>query len=186
MLFDDGNSFENWAETLPRQDSHERHGCACCSALPSLLADQVDDVEQLTQSEHWAARGPAPSEVVDGLWINAKIYTMDQSQRVVDALAIRNGKVLACGYAADLIKAHGDTLQVIDAKGRIILPGFIEPHMHFLPIATIGRLEDVGPYRFSKTEDALAHLKSLAATLAPGEWLMGRQFDPSLQEGPKQ
>ena len=70
MLFDDGNSFENWAETLPRQDSHERHGCACCSALPSLLADQVDDVEQLTQSEHWAARGPAPSEVVDGLWIN--------------------------------------------------------------------------------------------------------------------
>ena len=87
---------------------------------------------------------------------------------------------------ADLIQAHGDTLQVIDAKGRIILPGFIEPHMHFLPIATIGRLEDVGPYRFSKTEDALAHLKSLAATLAPGEWLMGRQFDPSLQEGPNQ
>ncbi|MBT5462505.1 MAG: amidohydrolase [Gammaproteobacteria bacterium] len=186
MLFDDGNSFENWAETLPRQDSHERHGCACCSALPSLLADQVDDVEQLTQSEHWAARGPAPSEVVDGLWINAKIYTMDQSQRVVDALAIRNGKVLACGHAADLIKAHGDTLQVIDAKGRTILPGFIEPHMHFLPIATIGRLEDVGPYRFSKTADALAHLKSLAATLAPGEWLMGRQFDPSLQTGPDQ
>ena len=94
-MFDDGNSFENWAETLPRQDIHERHGCACCSTLPSLLADQLDDIEQLTQPEYWATRGSAPSRTVDGLWVNAKIYTMDQSQRIVDALAIRNGRVLA-------------------------------------------------------------------------------------------
>jgi len=186
MFFDDRNTFENWAETLPAYDTHDRHGCACCSALPSLLAEQFDDIEQLTQPEHWAALGQQPSKVINGLWVNAKIYTMDSAMRVVDALAIMDGKVVDCGDAADLVKAYGDTLQVIDAKGRTILPGFIEPHMHFLPIATIGGLEDVGPYRFSKTQDALTHLKSLAATLAPGEWLMGRQFDPSLQDGPDQ
>ena len=53
MFFDDRNTFENWAETLPAYDTHDRHGCACCSALPSLLAEQFDDIEQLTQPEHW-------------------------------------------------------------------------------------------------------------------------------------
>ncbi|MFB0906403.1 MAG: hypothetical protein QMA98_05480, partial [Pseudomonadales bacterium] len=84
MFFDDRNTFENWAETLPAYDTHDRHGCACCSALPSLLAEQFDDIEQLTQPEHWAARGQQPSKVINGLWVNAKIYTMDSAMRVVD------------------------------------------------------------------------------------------------------
>ena len=66
MFFDDRNTFENWAETLPAYDTHDRHGCACCSALPSLLAEQFDDIEQLTQPEHWAARGQQPSKVING------------------------------------------------------------------------------------------------------------------------
>ncbi|GIR63352.1 MAG: hypothetical protein CM15mP68_0180 [Pseudomonadota bacterium] len=46
------------------------------------------------------------------------------------------------------------------------------------------RFSNVGPKRFATTEEALAQLRDDAAEVEAGEWVVGRQFDPSLQEGP--
>ncbi len=185
MLFDSPDSFEDWIATAGFSEVGEGHGCACCSALPALLSEITGETAPLLEAEHWAERGHAPDARVDGLWINAQVFTMDDALRVVDALAVKEGRILAVGKRAELEAEFGDDLTLIDAEGQIIVPGFIEPHMHFLPIATIGRLEDVGPYRFPKTEDAMRHLATLTTSLEDGQWLMGRQFDPALQEGPE-
>jgi predicted amidohydrolase YtcJ len=183
MFFDERTSFESWPEFVREVLTEDRYGCPCCSIIPAALAEESRHAEQLTEPSHWAERSPEISQRVDGLWVNAKIYTMDDSKPFAEAMAIKDGRIVACGSTEALVAAHGQELEVIDAEGRVILPGFIEPHMHFLPIATIGQLEDIGPFRFSKTVDALAHLKKLAEGLGPNEWLLARQFDPSLQEG---
>jgi len=185
MLFDSPDSFEDWITATGFAELEDRQGCACCSSLPALLTEITDRTHPLLEAGHWADRGRALGPRVDGLWVNAKVFTMDDDLRVVDALAVSGGRIVAAGTREELEARFGDDLTLIDAEGRAILPGFIEPHMHFLPIATIGRLENVGPYRFPKTEDALSHLGTLASKLEEGQWLMGRQFDPALQEGPE-
>jgi predicted amidohydrolase YtcJ len=186
MLFDSETSFEAQLDVSGSSMSADHHGCPCCSTIPASMAAISEFGDQLTDTRYWSTRGPKLPDSETALWLNAKVYTMDEDRPFAEALAIRDGKILAVGASDELLVEYGNDLPIIDAAGGVILPGFIEPHMHFLPIATIGQLEDVGPFRFSKTEDALAHLKGLAAQLEPDEWLLARQFDPSLQEGPSE
>jgi predicted amidohydrolase YtcJ len=70
----------------------------------------------------------------------------------------------------------------------VVLPGFIEPHMHFALMAGLGQLEDVGPFReptFDDTLDALQRLQQVAAAEGPDRWVAARQFDPILLEPPR-
>ncbi|MFT5012679.1 MAG: putative amidohydrolase YtcJ [Patiriisocius sp.] len=169
--------WQGWMPTTP---------CACCSPIIAKLNSlmKIDDV-LLGNAQHWRnAASPLP-EITAGtqLFINAKIYTFDEKFSECDALAIGDGKILGTG-SAEALKTQFDKAEIVDCGGRTILPGFIEPHMHFLPIATIGQFSDVGPFRFGKVDDALGHLKTLVSDLKRNEWLVARQFDPSLQEGP--
>lgn len=160
--------------------------CACCSPIISSLNTMMTVADQqLGEVSHWQASALplAPVPVGTQLYVNARIYTVDKNFSVHDAMAVGDGKILACGSRAELTAAHPEA-EVIDCAGKTILPGFIEPHMHFLPIATIGQFADVGPFRFRETAAALDHLKTLAAELKGDQWLVARQFDPSLQEGP--
>jgi predicted amidohydrolase YtcJ len=67
----------------------------------------------------------------DRIFINAKIWTADDSQPLAEALAISGDKILAVG-ATDQIRAlaASDTV-VIDLKGRLVVPGFQDSHLHF-------------------------------------------------------
>ncbi|MGK0460089.1 MAG: putative amidohydrolase YtcJ [Candidatus Azotimanducaceae bacterium] len=159
--------------------------CACCAPIISRLNGfMAIRNEALASPDHWRSAAPPLAPIATGtrLMVNAKIYTVDGDFSKCDAMAIADGKIVATGDAKILTEQFDDA-EVVDCAGRTILPGFIEPHMHFLPIATIGQFADVGPFRFSKIDEALAHLKSLLVDLAEDEWLVGRQFDPSLQEG---
>jgi len=62
---------------------------------------------------------------------NAKIYTVNTKQPWADALAVRGGKILAVGSEKQIEKYRGPATRVIDAKGHLILPGFVDTHVHF-------------------------------------------------------
>jgi len=162
--------------------------CACCSPVISILnnAMNVTD-EELCDVSYWKYKSEMPPEPCDRkrLFVNAKIFTVDEGFSVVSALAIEDGKIVATGDGSILKEEHQDA-ELIDCQGRTILPGFVEPHMHFLPIATIGKFEDVGPFRYPSFDDALTRLRELAEAADADQWIMARQFDPSLQEGPGQ
>ncbi|MEY5038474.1 MAG: hypothetical protein RL472_1580, partial [Pseudomonadota bacterium] len=68
----------------------------------------------------------------DMIVVNAKVLTMDPAKPRADAVALGGGKVLAVGTRADVEAVAGPGAQVIDAKGRTVLPGFVESHLHLV------------------------------------------------------
>ncbi|MFM7655195.1 MAG: amidohydrolase [Paracoccaceae bacterium] len=64
--------------------------------------------------------------------VNAKVLTMDPLKPRAEAVALGGGKVLAVGTRAEVEALAGPEAQVIDAKGRTVLPGFVESHLHLV------------------------------------------------------
>jgi len=70
---------------------------------------------------------------------NGHVLTMDSAQSVATAIAVRNGKILAVG-SEDAISARASAeANVVDLRGRTILPGFIDAHSHFLLSGVLGK-----------------------------------------------
>jgi predicted amidohydrolase YtcJ len=178
-LKDPGLDFHTPPQTLAEP-------CSCCSPVFNQIIAGVE-TEKLIDVNHWNERGThrdiyAPSGTV--ILTNARILTMDEGLPEANCIAFKDGKILALGDEADVRAASDPDAEVINCEGKTMLPGFIEPHFHFFPCASLERFENVGPFRFETVEGALDRLKELAAAAAPDDWIMGRQFDPSLQEGP--
>ena len=116
---------------------------------------------------------------------NGTVLPVDASFSQHSALAIRDGKVLAVGSENDVLAIAGSQPQIVDLDGRVLLPGFIEPHMHFLLMAGLGHLRDIGPFVYPTFEESLGALREIRLeAIAEGDdaWVMGRQFDPILLE----
>lgn len=176
--------FENWGDFTPDRRTLEHIPCACCSPVFAELAQDALDVGDLTRKSYWAGLNRCNARVRNAVLVNAKILTVDLAFTEASAMAVKDGRIVAVGSeSAVRVEADADA-EIIDCNGKTILPGFIEPHMHFFPIASIGRFEDVGPYRYPTVSKALARLKEMAEQAGPDDWIMGRQFDPSLQDGP--
>ena len=165
---------------------HTKEPCTCCSPAFSMMAE-LADWDAMTTPEVWNVSGKdrevyTPTCTV--VFINANILTMDEAFSEATCIAIKGKKILAVGDRDDMDGLDEPDVEIIDCAGKTILPGFIEPHFHFLPCSTMEQIENVGPFRFETVQGALDRLKQLAAEAGPDEWIMGRQFDPSLQEGP--
>lgn len=61
---------------------------------------------------------------------NAKIYTVDEANPMAEAIAVRDGKIVALGTSAEIEKLKGDQTEIIDAEGKLVLPGFVDSHTH--------------------------------------------------------
>lgn len=66
----------------------------------------------------------------DLLLINARVHTLDAARPRAEAIAVREGRVLATGDTAELLLQRGATTQVIDAGGRTVIPGLNDSHIH--------------------------------------------------------
>lgn len=81
-----------------------------------------------------AAASNSPADIV---YTNGKIYTVDTKQPWAEAVAITNGKFIAVGSLKD-VKTHiGENTKTIDLKGKLVLPGFIDNHMHAIAGAIV-------------------------------------------------
>ena len=124
--------------------------------------------------------GPATTVFENGV-----ILPVDAGFSEHEALAIEGSRILAVGSRDEVLAAAGRGARTIDLAGRVVLPGFIEPHMHFALMAGLGHIEDIGPFRQPTFDDALDALRKIAAAAGPDEWVMGRQFDPILLDPPR-
>lgn len=165
--------------------AHDPVGCPCCA---SVFAETLTGAE--VNLEQALVSGPALTQVnLAPVWVsNANIYTMDANQPVADTLIVEDGRIAWVGLAQDLPESVVDNLTEdtlrIDAKGQTLLPGFVEPHMHLVPVAMLHAFENVGPFQFASIDQAIDHLAAFAEANPELPWIVGRQFDPSLQEGP--
>jgi predicted amidohydrolase YtcJ len=136
----------------------------------------------------WAAQG-VPPEVIsypDTIVHNGKVYTMDDKSNtanagtVIEALAIRDGKILSSGTNKQILSLRGPQTKVIDAKGRTVVPGIIDTHSHLFDYA-MDSLGDASPrirVKAAQTDTwdsikqrTLETVQQEAAKRKPGEWI---------------
>ncbi|HEY8602078.1 MAG TPA: amidohydrolase [Thermomicrobiales bacterium] len=118
----------------------------------------------------------------DTVLTNGHILTVDAEFKVVAALAIRDGRVLATGSDADIVALAGAGTRRVDLAGRTVLPGLIDAHCHMLATGLL--LGDVGLHDCRTIPEVLARVAARAAQSPPGRWIVGRGWDESvLAEG---
>ncbi|MFC2102297.1 amidohydrolase [Bacteroidota bacterium] len=115
-------------------------------------------------------------EQVDILVTNGRIYTMNETNQVAEAMIIDKGKVVATGLSDELLAIYKPA-QTVDADGKTIFPGFIDAHCHFYGLALGLRWIDlVGCTSFEEVVDRI----SLADTVTEDTWISGRGWDQNL------
>ena len=110
---------------------------------------------------------------VDLIVYNAKIYTVDSSFSVAEAMAIKNGKIEAVGTTKD-ITANYSADEKIDVAGKVIYPGLIDAHSHFYRYG-LG-LQTADLVGTTSWEEILTKLQAFAQQNPEG-WLVGRGWD---------
>lgn len=112
-------------------------------------------------------------EKADLLVYNATIYTVDSNFSTAEAMAIRDGKIVATGKKSELrsLYSFSDSL---DAQGKFIYPGFIDAHAHFVGYGM--SLQTVNLVGTKSWEEVLERTKQFAATDTTG-WITGRGWD---------
>ena len=115
-------------------------------------------------------------EKADLIITNGVIYTADSLNSQTEAMAVRDGKILATGKSGG-ISAHYQAPQTIDLKGKSLFPGFIDAHCHFLGYALAMQYVDLNGA--SSFEEVLARLQK-QGVVSGTKWLVGRGWDQNL------
>jgi predicted amidohydrolase YtcJ len=124
--------------------------------------------------------GTPATEGVSLAVVNAKIWTGDPSQPWAEALAANGERITAVGSNAQIEELAGEA-QVLDAGGRLLVPGFIDTHLHFIS-GGFG-LSSVQLRDAATPEEFTARIQAFAATVPPGTWILEGTWDHELWGG---
>ena len=114
---------------------------------------------------------PASAQQADTILVNAKVLTVDASFSQQEALAVREGRIMAVGRTADIRKLAGPRTRTIDVGGRTVIPGLIDSHLHATR-AALSFATEVNWIGAASLAEALSRLRSAAQAAAPGSWLV--------------
>ncbi|MEE3326396.1 MAG: amidohydrolase family protein [Myxococcota bacterium] len=135
----------------------------------------------LTASPIWSA----DAEIADAVYQNGPILTLESDGETVEALATRDGLILATGTRASLEPHVGPDTRQIDLKGRTLMPAFVDGHGHFTFFASLVDGVNIssppaGPMK--NHAQIVAALKKRIADekIPPGETVFGWGYDDSL------
>lgn len=110
-----------------------------------------------------------PADVV---LVEGRIYTMNAAQPWAEALALRNGVIVAVGFDEQVSRLVGPRTQRINLGGRLVLPGFIDSHIHFLEGSLA--LEQANLDGAYTLKDIQQRLRDYARAHPGGGWILGR------------
>jgi predicted amidohydrolase YtcJ len=87
---------------------------------------------------------PTAAATADAIYFGGTIVTVNDAQPTVEAVAIKDGKILVVGTRAEIEKDHkGATTQMIDLGGKTLLPGFLDPHSHYISSLSVANQVNV-------------------------------------------
>jgi predicted amidohydrolase YtcJ len=110
-----------------------------------------------------------------------RIVTVDPQFRTVEAMAIRDGRIVAVGTNTDIVRLAGSSTERIDLGGKTVLPGLIDSHVH-APGASMYEFEHPVP-DMERVEDVLAYFRARAEETPPGQWItLSQVFITRLRE----
>ncbi len=107
--------------------------------------------------------------------MNARVWTGDVVRPWADAVAVAEDRIVAVGSSAEIRKSLPGSARVIDARGGLLTPGFIDSHIHFLEGGQ--RLGWVQLSGANSRADFQKRVAAFAAGLCGGEWILGGDWD---------
>src|SRR5213078_1766469 len=123
---------------------------------------------------------PKPSATL--IVTNAAVYTVDKQQPKAEAVAVIGDRIVAVGSRADIALWRGPRMKVIDAGGKLLLPGFIDAHVHFIQGGA--QLDQVQLTDAASPEEFAKSIAAQAKKTPKGEWILGGRWDET--KWPKQ
>ena len=133
-----------------------------------------------------APSSPLPEKTADAIYFGGDIVTVNDNLPTAEAVAVRDGKILAVGARAEVEKAHkGAATKSIDLAGRTLTPSFIDAHSHYINSLLVANqcklyAPPAGPGK--DVESIVAELKKFAADrrIAKGDMIMGYGYDDTV------
>ncbi len=113
--------------------------------------------------------GSLAAQSADVVFLHGRVLTLDVGERVAEALAVREGRLLAVGRDAEIEKLAGPQTEVVDLRGRMVLPGLIETHCHSIGAARAALAADYQElHSIAEIQD---WVRKRAAELPEGRWI---------------
>jgi len=100
------------------------------------------------------------------------IYTVEEGNPVVEAVAVSGDKIVFAGDLKDVSKYEGENTRIIDLQGKTMTPGFIEGHGHFMGLGYNELNLDL--MSVTSYEELVEKVKEAVAKAQPGQWIVGR------------
>ncbi|MEO8250262.1 MAG: amidohydrolase family protein, partial [Burkholderiales bacterium] len=126
----------------------------------------------------------SPKNEAQVVYKNGVILTVDKDNSSAEAVAVRDGKILAVGNFNALSGYIGANTKVVDLKGKTMIPGIYDAHSHFSGARNTGTFvadlnsPPIGPVR--KMDDLVASLQAQKAKVGPKDWVRGAGYDDTL------
>ena len=138
----------------------------------------------------WLPAFSATPKVADSIYLNGDILTMKGDRpNYAQAVAVKDGKIVFVGAKQQALKLKGDNTQIKDLQGKAMLPGFIDPHGHFMfALNMVNQVNvanpPVGPATDIPSTIAAIQAYQEKAKIPEGEWIVGWGYDAEgLKEG---
>jgi len=106
---------------------------------------------------------------------NAKVWTGDKARPTAQAIAVIGDRIVAVGSNAEVDVLRGSTTKVIDARGKLLLPGFNDAHVHFVDGGL--QLDSVQLNDTTSTDEFVRRIGEQAKKTPKGEWIQGGDWD---------
>src|SRR5437762_2328477 len=116
-----------------------------------------------------------PTLTADLIIINATVHTMDPARPAAQALAIIGNRIVAVGTTDEIKNLAGLNTRVIDARGRLVLPGFNDAHTHFMSGGF--QLSSVDLREANTQQEFAERIRDFVARLPKGRWITGGDWD---------
>ncbi|MFN7168750.1 MAG: amidohydrolase [Pannonibacter sp.] len=131
------------------------------------------------------ARGDAVSGAdsgADHIFLARLVLTMNPAQPRAEAIAVRQGRIIAVGSKVEILGLKRAGTQITDFGDLVVTPGFIDPHMHS-SFSGLRPWLDVGPFTTATLDEARAKITARAAKTPKGMWVQAKMLDPSIMPG---
>lgn len=122
-----------------------------------------------------AAVVPPSAVAADLVVTNARVYTADDARPLVEAFAVRGGRVVFTGSAREAKALTGANTRVVDAGGRTVIPGMVDGHAHFAGLAQ--KLRSVDLVGTKSLTEVIERVVERAKRTPKGSWIIGRGWD---------
>jgi predicted amidohydrolase YtcJ len=113
--------------------------------------------------------------MADLVVINAKVRTMDKEKPEAEAIAVWSNRIIAVGKNDEIKRLIGQNTKVVDAGGKLVLPGFNDSHLHFMEGGA--SLTSVDLRDAKSPEEFVQRIKDYASKLPKGRWILNGNWD---------